>query len=321
MFHVRREQWHALEFPGDVAPFQRFVSPCLRFSVALPLGINGAACSRWARGWSYPNGLDLGGWGQRGRNEHHDVAALWVARVTPHPLTNNSSPPPAESATSSVKLQPSACRGGGLCGSKSSKSNAFSSGFGLSPIPPKPLRGLGDEAGGSPNRRPRSQFKRSKPAGFGVEADSKRRCASLRGGRLRPARLCESQKLDPARRENWLRFSRLKNRHSPKHCPVSASLRLRYRSATFPSPAAILAGLAQSQPAEYAILGGRATVFTHRSLTARGRVLIRLKLPCAGGGRVTPAGRSDTTYRLTCSAQFLVRACAIHLYSANHRNS
>ncbi|WP_300728011.1 hypothetical protein [uncultured Rikenella sp.] len=37
---------------------------------------------------------------------------------------------------------------------------------------------------------------------------------------------------------------------------------------------------------------------------ARGRALPRLKLPCAGGGRVTPAGRSDTTYRLICSAQF-----------------
>ena len=32
-----------------------------------------------------------------------------------------------------------------------------------------------------------------KPAGFGVEAGSKRRCASLRGGRLRPARLFEPQ--------------------------------------------------------------------------------------------------------------------------------
>ena len=41
--------------------------------------------------------------------------------------------------------------------------------------------------------RTRSQFKRTKPAGFGVEAGSKRRCASLRGGRLRPTRFFESQ--------------------------------------------------------------------------------------------------------------------------------
>ncbi len=203
-FHVRREQWHALEFPSDVAPSQRFVPPCLRFSVALPLGINGAACSRWARGWSYPNGLDLGGWGQRGRNEHHDVAALWVARVTPHPLTNNSSPPPAESATSSVKLQPAAWGGGELRGSKSRTSTASIH----RPHSAKFVFG----------RATRSQFKRTKPAGFEVEAGSKRRCASLRGRRLRPARLYESQE------------------HSPKLAPVlrpvSASLRLRFRSAT-----------------------------------------------------------------------------------------
>ena len=62
-------------------------------------------------------------------------------------------------------------------------------------------------------------------------------------------RLCEPQKHDqqlspthspllgPARRENRIRFSRLKNKHSPKLAPVlrpvSASLRLRFRSATF----------------------------------------------------------------------------------------
>ena len=34
----------------------------------------------------------------------------------------------------------------------------------------------------------------------------------------------------------------------------------------------------------------------------------RLKLPCAGGVRVTPAGRSDTAYRLISSAQFFIRA-------------
>ncbi len=47
--------------------------------------------------------------------------------------------------------------------------------------------------------------------------------------------------LGPARRENQLRFSRLKNKHSPKLAPVlrtvSASLRLRFRSAAFASPA------------------------------------------------------------------------------------
>ena len=42
-----------------------------------------------------------------------------------------------------------------------------------------------------------SLFKRSMPTGFGGEAGSKRRYASLRCGRLRPARLCESQELGP----------------------------------------------------------------------------------------------------------------------------
>ncbi len=50
--------------------------------------------------------------------------------------------------------------------------------------------------------------------------------------------------LGPARLENRFRFSSLKNNRSPKFAPilrpVSASLRLRCRSATFSSPAAIL---------------------------------------------------------------------------------
>ena len=52
---------------------------------------------------------------------------------------------------------------------------------------------------------------------------------------LRIALLALAPKLGPARRENRFRFSRPKNRHSPKLAPVlrpvSASLRLRYRSA------------------------------------------------------------------------------------------
>ena len=156
------------------------------------------------------------------------------------------------------------------------------------------------------------------------------RVAGLRGRRLRPARLCESQEHSP--------------KLAPVPCPVSASLRLRCRSATLPSPAAILAELAHRQPAEYAILRGRETKFSAESICsralenliqkrtsllndfpvkalARGRALSRLKLPCAGGVRVTPAGRSDTAYRLINSAQFLVRACAIHSISAHRRNS
>ncbi len=104
-----------------------------------------------------------------------------------------SGSPPAVSATSSVELQPAAWGGGGLRGSKSRRSSAQST---------APFCGI------------RPQFKRPKPAG--PKATS---VAGLRGERLRPARLCESQE------------------HSPKlvpvPCPVSASLRLRYRSAAF----------------------------------------------------------------------------------------
>ena len=52
-----------------------------------------------------------------------------------------------------------------------------------------------------------------------------------------------SPMLGPARRENRNRFSRPKNRHGPKLAPilrpVSASLRLRYRSAAFSRACAI----------------------------------------------------------------------------------
>ena len=73
------------------------------------------------------------------------------------------------------------------------------------------------------------------------------RVAGLPWGGVRPARLCESQEHSP--------------KLAPVPCPVSASLRLRCRSATLPSPAAILAELAHRQPAEYAILRGRETTF------------------------------------------------------------
>ena len=122
-----------------------------------------------------------------------------------------------------------------------------------------------------------------------------------------------SPMLGSTRRENRLRFSRPKNSTAQSTAQFSAPCLPHCGSAfappRLPSPAAILAGLAECQPAEYALLGGRATGFSPAPLGgARGRALTPLKLPCAGGGRVTPAGRSDTAYRLTCSAQFLVRA-------------
>ncbi len=81
-----------------------------------------------------------------------------------------------------------------------------------------------------------------------------------------------SPKLGPARRENRNRFSRPKNSTAQSTTQFSAPCLPHCGSACapprLPSPAAYLAGLAECQPAEYALLGERATNFTHR-LTAR----------------------------------------------------
>ena len=120
--------------------------------------------------------------------------------------------------------------------------------------------------------------------GFGLRAPQVGQRPSAQARRLvEPQRYDQKQSpkhrpnpspmLGPARRENRLRFSRLKNRHSPTHgpkqCPVSASLRLRFRSAAFAVARGNSAGLAECQPAEYAILNGRATDSAPRSSFAR----------------------------------------------------
>ena len=51
-------------------------------------------------------------------------------------------------------------------------------------------------------------------------------------------------------------------KHGPKHCPVSASLRLRFRSATFPSPAGISSRFCSPQNERNPSLGGRETGFS-----------------------------------------------------------
>ena len=94
-----------------------------------------------------------------------------------------------------------------------------------------------------------------------------------------------SPMLGPARRENRNRFSHPKNSCSPKLAPVLrpvfASLRLRCRSAgaarhpkdgrvcSQTSPAAILPDWPSANPAEYALLGGRATEFSAESICSR----------------------------------------------------
>ncbi len=98
---------------------------------------------------------------------------------------------------------------------------AQSIGFGLAPIPP---------SGKAAGRRGRRFYEPQKQRPFvrtlfavaaSGECNELRRVAVRRVGWRRTARLCESQKL------------------GSKHRPVSASLRLRLRSAAFPSPAGI----------------------------------------------------------------------------------
>ncbi len=135
--------------------------------------------------------------------------------------------------------------------------------------PPKPHSGLGDKVGDlwvakathhSPPHSWKCVLNQQQQFAASGECNELRRVAARRVGWQRTARLCESQKLGqmpghqhssthhpnsspklgPARLENRSRFSSPKNRHVPKLAPtlrpVSASLRLRCRSAAFSYP-------------------------------------------------------------------------------------
>ena len=84
------------------------------------------------------------------------------------------------------------------------------------------------------DRRPKRSQEHN-PFVLGAPPRAANASPSPRTAILRIALLALAPKLGPARRENRFRFSRPKNRHSPKLDPVlrpvSASLRLRYRSA------------------------------------------------------------------------------------------
>ena len=129
-----------------------------------------------------------------------------------------------------------------------------------------------------------------------------------------------------ARRENRLRFSRLKNKHSPKLAPVlrlvSASLRLRYRSAAIPAGDGI----------SRAVLCSRAW----RNLVKTHKCILTISLfRCGARSSFEPDGTAlrgrrpgdpGGTERYCVSLNQLSptlrsRACAIQLYSAYRRNS
>ncbi len=111
-----------------------------RFSVALPLGINGDACPRWARGWNYSLGASkCGPIGAAGAS----VGKTSIASGGPTPRVA-----PARAALRAAGARPRV--------QPNSQPKSF--GFGLSPIPPKPLRGLGDEAGDPLGSQEHAQF-------------------------------------------------------------------------------------------------------------------------------------------------------------------
>ncbi len=177
---------HIFAFPHDDMQFQRCGGAGQRSSVALPLGINGRTASFNAS--LYPKtghptffNLTLAA-GRPGGIAIFDaerrVAGLpWggvrparpqrVAGARPIRSEQDNSSPPAESSNErrrvAARRQPGR-RTARLCEPQEHSQQ----------VQPYRLSG-------------------SKPAGFGVETGSKRRCASLRGGRLRPARPFGSQ--------------------------------------------------------------------------------------------------------------------------------
>ncbi len=145
-------------------------------------------------------------------------------------------------------MQPSACRGGGLRDSTGCKSTAYS--LGATTVCRQRGRDRACEDCSPPRRVAADcaalRAAEARPIWFRTFVQFCRVRAAASGPGIEDAppqarRLCEPQKLSqqlgPVRRENRNRFSRLKNRYSPKLDPVlrpvSVSLRFRYRSATF----------------------------------------------------------------------------------------
>ena len=180
--------------------------PRLCSSVALPLGINGAG-PRWAMGWVYP------------KNKAASTLLFCLTLVGRTPGRNGNS------RRVSGVLRAARWEASGPRDQKVAKVAEFI--FGRS------------------QRRTKTERQRSISALRirGLRADRCHGELAIRsqpefGQRFNPSHHTKpSPMLGPARRENRFRFSRPKNRHSPKLAPVlrpvSASLRLRLRSAAF----------------------------------------------------------------------------------------
>ena len=126
-------------------------------------------------------------------------------------------------------------------------------------------------------------------------AQSTASCSAQRGGKTGygfPARRTARPKARPSS------LPRIRLTAAPlslRHIPVARSLKLGF----------FVQGRVCSRACAIHLYSATAEIVESLLLAAaRGRALSRLKLPCAGGVRVIPAGRSDTAYRLISSAQF-----------------
>ncbi len=191
---------------------------------------------RAARSGGGPNGPARrpGGSSNRKSTAHSSSGAGGRARgrrflaESCYSLLAYSNSPPAGSATSLDELQSAAWGGGELRGSKSRKSSANNSArFAVQNSPPilsgstcrpSPPERQSRWATGPTVRR--TALLALSSSGRSLRGPKRAwRVAGLRGRRLRPARLCESQEHSP--------------KLPPVLRPVSASLRLRWRSAAF----------------------------------------------------------------------------------------
>ena len=127
-FHGQWYQWHELGFPRDVARSQQRVLPRLRFSVALPLGINGGVRAVGNR-LELPHIAELCADGRPG-----GTATLGAqAACCGPPEGRRPARAALRAAEARPKLRPTA--------------QPQSAKFGLSPIPPRAASPLGDRAG------------------------------------------------------------------------------------------------------------------------------------------------------------------------------
>ncbi len=232
-------------------------------------------------------------------------------------------------ATSSDELQPSACRGGGLRDPKGRKSSAqittrlspHSFRFGLSPTPPRrSAPGRQGRRFGEPQKHGQFVFGRSQRR---TKTERKRSISALRIRGLRADR-CHR---DLATRSHPKFQPKARPNSPPRVCLTAAPLSLRR---VLPSPAAILAGLAECQPAEYALSDGRATDFcAESSFVARLTRFIYIRLTAeivesllkawraavlregtalGPGGPHVPWTGNAYAFQLAASAQPIVRA-------------